>query len=631
MPSLVVIWIWLCAYLNCAGWMLSALHQLNARGYIVALAIGLAATLIWSRTTGTLVLPKIYWPKLRRRFRRGFPLAFLILAGLAFLGGALHPANNYDGLAYRTPRVLHWLAEGQWHWVHTEFQRLNTRTAGFEWLTAPQFLFLHTDRLVFLINIISFLLLPGRFFAVLTRLGVRPRAAWYWMWLFPSGYGYVLQAGGMANDMFGALFSLAAIEFALRARQEGKVACLWTSGLAAGLMTAAKAFNILLLLPWAVAALPAGKILRRRPLASAAVIVLALSASIAPTALLNVRYCGDWTGLKAEQPAIGGNNGKAARFLANAINLPLAQIAPPIFPLRQQWDHLVTQVVPARLSAALHANMEGGLAEFQIPEMQVEESAGLGLGVTLFLGAVLATKIRAKAIWPAGWRGPEILVSLAAWLGVGVFMLQVGASGPARYLLGFYPLLLAPLLAGAGAGEIFRRPFWRRVAWGVFAVAALLVVLSPPRPLWPAKTLVHALQAGHADNVWLQRAGNVYDAYAARVEGFAPVLAALPPATDPLGFLAFDEPETGLWRPFGSRRIEHFRFDDTPAELRSRGIRIALVGENLLQQHGATPADWLVRMDAETLQVFEFKLLARQEPHRWRLVRFRQSGSAKAN
>ena len=44
---------------------------------------------------------------------------------------------------------------------------------------------------------------------MLTRLGVRPRAAWCWMWLFPSGYGYVLQAGSVVNDMFGALLVLA--------------------------------------------------------------------------------------------------------------------------------------------------------------------------------------------------------------------------------------------------------------------------------------------------------------------------------------------------------------------------------------------------------------------------------------
>ncbi len=47
MPTLVLLWVWVCAYLNCAGWALSALHQLNARGYAVVLALGFAALLFW--------------------------------------------------------------------------------------------------------------------------------------------------------------------------------------------------------------------------------------------------------------------------------------------------------------------------------------------------------------------------------------------------------------------------------------------------------------------------------------------------------------------------------------------------------------------------------------------------------
>jgi len=486
MSSPVVIWIWLCAYLNCAGWTLSALRQLNVGGYAVALALGLGALLIWQRKTGVAIVPKIHWPRLRRRFSRSFPLGFLILAALAFIGGATHPANNYDALAYRTPRVLHWLAEGQWHWIHTDFQRLNTRTAGFEWLTAPQILFLHTDRFIFLINIASFLLLPGRIFAVLTRLGVRPRAAWYWMWLFPGGYGYILQAGSIGNDMFGALLALAAMEFALRARQDGKISNLWISGLAAALMTAAKAFNILLLLPWALAVLPSFKILWRRPMATAAMMLFAAGASIAPTALLNVKHCGDWTGLKAEQPTVGGG-GKGYRFLANAINLPLAQVAPPLFPFRQQWDALVARTMSTNLSAQLHGYMEPALAELYIPEMQTEETAGLGVGVAVLLSVVLIRKIRTRNFWPEHFLRIETLVPLAAWVSVGIFMAEVGDAGPARFLIPFYLLLVTPVLAGDGASEIFRRGFWRKVALGTFAVAAVLIILSPPRPLWPAK------------------------------------------------------------------------------------------------------------------------------------------------
>ena len=624
MPSLIVLWVWFCAYLNCVGWILSCLHQLNAGGYLVALALGLVILVVWQRKSGNPIQPRIHWPKLRRRFRRGFPAAFLVLATLAFLGGTLHAPANYDALAYRTPRVLHWLAAGQWHWIHTEFQRLNTRTAGFEWLTAPIFLFTGTDRLVFLLNVISFVLLPGRFFALLTQLGVRPRAAWHWMWLFPSGYGYALQAGSVVNDMFGALLALTALEFALRASRKKQPSDLWTALLAAALMTAAKAFNLLLLLPWLLAALPALKLLLRRPVVSFAVILFAASASLFPTAILNWQQCRDWTGLKAEQETIGGG-GQPFRFLANAITLPLDNLVPPIFPWTSQWNHLMTRVVPPKLAAKLRASgMENGLADFHLGEMQMEESAGLGLGLTLLLLALLTRKIRAGEIWPRPFFTLAMLIPLAAWGCLGVFMLQVGAAGPARYLLPFYPLLVVPILAGRAAAGVFQSRLWRGAAWAVFGSTAMLLLVSPPRPLWPAATVLRALGAEHSSHRLVQRAEVVYAVYGMRANGFTPVIAALPADANPLGFLAFDEPEAGLWRPFGTRRIVHFCHDDSPADLRARGLKYALVSEQtLLTWCHISPADWLAHVQAEVVERFELKLRAGEEPHGWLLVRLR--------
>src|SRR4051812_12587506 len=108
-------WIVLCTFLHCVGWGLSALHQLNAAGYLAALTLGAISGLIWwkSRAGGS---GKILEPgKMARRFRRPFPVAFLTLAVLAILGGAIYSPTNYDALAYRLPRMLNWLAEGRWH------------------------------------------------------------------------------------------------------------------------------------------------------------------------------------------------------------------------------------------------------------------------------------------------------------------------------------------------------------------------------------------------------------------------------------------------------------------------------------------------------------------------------------
>src|SRR5208283_229801 len=235
-----LIWVWFCAYLNCVGWMLSALHQLNAAGYAVSLLIGLLALLYWRKKTSAQILPCVRWQTIVRRFRRPFPLAFLVLAAMAFLGGVLYAPSNYDALAYRLPRILHWLAAGHWHWIHTNFPRVNTRACGMEWVSAPFLALLKTDRLLFLINAVSFLLLPGLVFSVFTRLGVRRRVAWHWMWLVPTGYCFVLQAGSIGNDLFGAVFALAAVDFALRAKISRSPCNIFASNLAAAMMTSVK-------------------------------------------------------------------------------------------------------------------------------------------------------------------------------------------------------------------------------------------------------------------------------------------------------------------------------------------------------------------------------------------------------
>src|SRR5260370_28066997 len=159
-PQPVALWIVLCAFLNCAGWMLSAFHRLDRAGYAVMFALAVAA-LGWWMSGRPDICQVAAVRKLRHRFRRGFPLAFLFLAFLAFLGGVIYAPSNYDGLAYRTPRVLHWLAEGRWHWIPTHFHRLNTRRPGYEWLVAPFLFFPPSNRLLFLIDPASLLLLPS--------------------------------------------------------------------------------------------------------------------------------------------------------------------------------------------------------------------------------------------------------------------------------------------------------------------------------------------------------------------------------------------------------------------------------------------------------------------------------------
>ena len=163
MLTLVRLWILLSCLLVGAGWALSALHQLNRAGYGIVFATAGILLAVWRRKSlrRPPLQPARLFHSFRRRFRRPAAGCFLLLAILALVAGGLYTPLNYDANAYRLPRILHWLAAGQWHWIHTCDLRMNIAACGMEWLSAPLILFTHTDRFLFLINWVSFLMLPG--------------------------------------------------------------------------------------------------------------------------------------------------------------------------------------------------------------------------------------------------------------------------------------------------------------------------------------------------------------------------------------------------------------------------------------------------------------------------------------
>ena len=221
--------------------------------------------------------------------------------------------------------------------------RVNARACGDEWVSAPFLALLKTDRLLFLINVVSFLLLPGLMFSVFTRLGVCRRVAWHWMWLAPTGYGFLLQAGSIGNDLFGAVFALAAVDFALRAKISGSPCDFFASILAVALLTGSKLSDMALALPWALAVLPSLKLAWRWPARTFAVCLLAAFASVLPTIALNLKFSSDWTGGELVQSRRENPVLKAG---ANAVLITVENFAPAGFP-----SGFRVQPVPGKTSA----------------------------------------------------------------------------------------------------------------------------------------------------------------------------------------------------------------------------------------------------------------------------------------
>ena len=566
------------------------------------------------------------------------------MAGLIVLGGILHPPNNYDALSYRIPRILNWLAENQWHWIHTQDARMNVRICGSEWLLTPFLALTKSDRWVFLINIACYLLLPGLLFSAYSRLGLRKKVAWQWMWLIPSGYNFILQAGGSANDILGAVYVLAAMSFALRARQTRRWSDVGMAILAAALLTGSKSSNLPLLLPIGLALLPVLRLLLTNLKASFAVGAVAILVSIIPTSIINIKYSGDWTGSalesrgslnplseNADTPKNEHTTGDQPEFVFMASN-PLMGISgntlmvlcdnllPPIFPPAKWWNAHVTSWLPEFYRSRLKDNFT--YAFLFVRELPGEETTGLGFGVCwLLVFACVAAWIYRRA---AGRSLPphkmDWQLSLLRWspvLAMLVFMSKNGMAAATRLLVPYFVLLIPALLAGNAQLLVIRRGWWRKASLAVYLLAYVVVILAPERPLWPAQTILATIERQWPDNRMVKRAQTVYAVYADRYDVFAPIRDALPADARTVGFVCiYDEAGASLWRPFGQRRIRQVLLSDKREALNRWGINY-IVARNF----GPRSDSWLKEINGERVNQISLSLFASRPPITWDIVR----------
>jgi hypothetical protein len=627
---LVRLWLWVSAFASAAGWTLSAAGQLNRAGYFVAFAVFVIFLWLGGKELGLVPGGKLFClKKFLRRFRRPLPLCFAALAVLIFLGGALYPPSNYTGISYRLPRALQWLAHGGWCWIHTPVFRMNDRACGMEWLTAPLLLFTKSDRALFLLNFIPFLLLPGLVFSIFTRLGVRARVAWQWMWLLPTGYDFLLQAGSIANDTFPTVYALAAVDFAVRAWQSRRAADLWHSILAAALLTGAKASNLPLLLPAAILIFAVLPLLRKKIAATALVVLLAALVSFLPTAILNFHYLDDWSGLSIEHKGMDMKN-PIVGIWGNALLVAFNNFVPPLCPFAGWWNQHALTLLPHFIVAPMQANFETGFEG--IGELPIEDSAGIGFGLSvLLLASFIAFRFVKKGgvvengamFHPVIPREFSLLVLIAPWIALLAYGMKSGMVTPQRLIAPYYLLLVPLLLTGAGQSQIIRRRWWRGLTTGVLLLAFVVLILSPDRPLWPAKTILSKLNTAHPGQRQIARALKVYTVYSERADPLAGVRTLLPPEIKTVGFIGTtDDTDISLWRPFGERRVEHFFLTDPPEQIRRQVQYVVVGGENLKEQSTTLDA-WLQQSGAELSATTNAMLKISEGLQPWYVVRFK--------
>jgi hypothetical protein len=619
------IWILLSTLVVSAGWILSAFHQLNGIGYAISFALAAIAFVVWQRQTQwrPRANPAQLFNKFRRRFRRIVPMLFLALAVLTLLGGALYAPVNGSTNQYRIPRVMFWLAAGHWQWIRTFDVRINVIGCDFEWLFPPLILLTHNDRWLFLLNWIPYLMLPGLIFSVFTRLGVRRRVAWWWMWILPSGWCYITQAGSTINDAVGAVYALAAVDFALRARENKSIGDLWLAMLSLALVTGVKQTNIPLVLPGLIAMLPVALWLLKRPVASLAVIAACLLVSFVPTTILNLDHTGNWVGM----PVNSAQQKVELRsplwgIIGNTFALAAQNLKPPVFPFFKSWNNAMIHFLQTPFGAHFNQFENFGHLTFGAGE----DAAPLGLGIVLlilisFFAARHYSRLARTAVSRANFELLPRLLRWTPWLLLLVFMAKNGAYGNARYLASYYLFLFPSLLVSSGQPVLIRRRWWQWCALPVMALAVMLVVVSRDRPLFPVQTIIGRLETIYPNSKFISNVGHTYAETPDYENLRSSLMEKLPSDVPLLGYASFGGLlGSSLWLPYGQRHVEYILTGDTPEQIRAAGIHYAVVESAFLDYTNVSLDQWLARYNAVVDTQWQFVANPYLPPEKFYLV-----------
>jgi len=257
--------------------------------------------------------------------------------------------------------------------------------------------------------------------------------------------------------------------------------------------------------------------------------------------------------------------------MVNPVLLALENLAPPTFQWLMRGIRRLTRFSHPRWRRKLAQTIEAPGCQLHLEEMQMEENAGLGLGVTfLTLASVLAAGFirvgKSSAARSPLWRTCVLWAPIVSFL---VFMTQSNLSAIARLLTPYYLLLLPVLLVASGHERIVKQRWWRVTAFGGFILAAVLVVVSPARRCFRFDPAGKNPGCGLSSQVTNQ--GGLFR--------LLPVVTTpLPPSAMPaaglagFGLVTHDDPEASLWHPYGSRRMVHICPSDTTEELKAQGV-----------------------------------------------------------
>jgi hypothetical protein len=528
------------------------MHRLDSASYATCSPVFFVPAIWWWVATKPRACSnRLLFRSLRKTISNPSTLAWLVVCSLILLAAWIHPPANHDAVTYRMPRLYYWLQEHGWHWIGGLDYRMDIAGTGFEWMSVPLVLLTGNDRLLFLLNFIPFLLLPGLSFLAGRGVGLNARESRWWMWVWPLAFGVAMQAGSIGNDFLGVALSLAALAFARAADRWRPFVALSFSATAIVLMTGVKVTTLPLALPLAIywfyqawRLLPVGKILRI-PLLLSPVILLC---GFLPISFLCWQHTGKWTGNPDNRLGIEVKN-PLAGIVGNGLNMAAATVYPPVFPGAGSIGKRITGCLE---SGKWHDWVREGNSSYAInlnQELPSEELAGTGIAVTSLVAIWVLGALKRKSRFGPPRPLLSKLYAAATILALCVFLAKVSSGTTARLALAFTPHLVFSCV-------LFLCPRLRmpHQAWTVLPALCLLptLLLNPNRPLVSPDFLksIPFLPSGIT-----QRMEVVYSTYSNRNRLLAP-LGDLIPDGDTAAFAGgTDHPSSALFQPLNRIRV----------------------------------------------------------------------------
>ena len=541
------LWLVFASWSSCAGWLLSACSQLNRTGYAIA-AIPLVAicVLLWKATSkGTPGLS----PRGSSWWRRSTAAWWLVVL-LSLVAGICFAPSNYDALSYRLPRVLYWWQENRWFWLEHADDRMNYSGTGFEWQMLPLMMATGSDRFLFLLNWIPFLLFPSLCFTAFATFGVNRRVAAHWIWILPLCYGFTLQAASIGNDGLGGILAIAAIAFSGLAEKRRSLTALVLAAIAASALGGLKLSNLPLMLPigifWLKAAWSMRSEIRGWSLVPA--IVAIILTSFLPLAVLNQMYCGNWAGDPKDSFKLRITR-TLPGIVGNTFNLVIGTVELPVLPLSAESKKRIRSHLEGEQS--LTSYVQSGFPRFRPGlggEIPMEEGSGAGLGVSVLLAAYFLQRRRSTVPQTIPW-----LALGATAVSVAAYMAKMGSESTARLMLPYYPLMVAALLAVTKRHA--PRCAWMRASYAWLPLLCLMpgLILNPNRPLIPLSTLaeIPAVPDGVRTRIL-----KLDEAYSSRSDPLHAIRKDIPANCQVIGFAGGPTQSAySLFKPFGTRRV----------------------------------------------------------------------------